>query len=156
MWMDVCVRIWWCDCSARVKVKEKLVTSGAMRTFQMIGLGVVAQTLLTGNPEGDLGTAAAGSDGRSEQKGDDVADVSDDGTADGRDGTASRLGLRSDGDDGMSELLAGAEGADENCSASPGGLFGKEVTGMGCDQWSLVITAVSELLWFVMSWPGQC
>jgi hypothetical protein len=52
------MRTWLCPAfcspvSARVKVKKSLQASGAMSMLDMVGVGTLARTLLTGHPEGD-------------------------------------------------------------------------------------------------------
>jgi hypothetical protein len=115
--------------SARERVKERAQASGALRGLDMLGLGVVARTLLTGRPEDDAGAEAAAG-GQEERKGEECA-------------SGAEYGVAADarcGDDAADGAAAGVAVVTASTAAVPmpsdddgvgrgGDVFGRESTG---------------------------
>jgi hypothetical protein len=113
---------------ARVKVKEKLVSSGALRGFEMVGLGVVARTLLTGNPEDATASSSSSNSGAGAGVGN--APASGTGTAEAGGGNSTDVALHNDSDGSAAiETVEPTAAAAAAVSSVSGGLFASEVAG---------------------------
>lgn len=114
--------------TARVRVKEKLVSSGALRGFEMVGLGVVARTLLTGNPEGEEKGPAVGA-------GAGVAS-----------GAGDRVVEEGKGEEGVPRVGEASTGHQEpQVVLSASGLFGPEVSALSALSSHAIARVADEL-----------
>jgi hypothetical protein len=109
-------------CSAREKVKEKVVSSGALRGFEAVGLGVFARVLLTGRPEGDVDHSSSSGvpSATAPQDATSLQDMAGHGAVEAKE------------EEVVPHASGGTVVSESGVTLSSSGLFGTEVSGAWC------------------------